>query len=73
MWAELHWLAEDCPEGHGADVTRIKEKAHLCNICYYVARGSFGGVKLHDLRGKMDEHEAVMEKFPDWVWQMSRV
>lgn len=60
------WL-QDQPPGHDVTVSRAKDKGHVCSTCYYVARGSFQGVKQHELRGAMDEHDTIKQKFPGWI------
>lgn len=53
---------EDAPSGHEVSVARAKDKGNLCGTCFYIARGSFPGVRQHDLKSAIQEHDAVREK-----------
>ena len=55
-------VAEDCPAGHSVTVERIKKTSNLCSTCYYIARGSFPGTKLTELKATMKKHELVQSK-----------
>jgi len=55
-------VAKDCPAGHSVTVERIKKTSNLCCTCYYIARGSFPGTKLPELKATMKKHELVQSK-----------
>lgn len=65
-WIQIHIVAtQDRPDGHDdVLVCRCKDRSVICSACFYSARGSFPGVKAHDLKTKMDEHPTISEKPP---------
>jgi hypothetical protein len=48
-------------------VTQVKKGATVDSACFYTVRGSFNGIKQHELKEAMDQHETVQEKLPGHV------
>lgn len=71
---ESPWT-QDSPSGHDVKVERAKDKGNFCSSCFYCARGSFKGIKLHELRASMDQHDPVREKLLARMdfWTLPRV
>lgn len=56
------FVCEDSPPGYEVMVVRAKKGATIDSNCYYTLRGSFQGIKQHELRDAMNSDEAVAEK-----------
>lgn len=48
-------------------MTQVKKGATVDSACFYTVRGSFNGIKQHELKEAMDQHETVQEKLPGHV------
>lgn len=58
----LRLFSQDSPEGHDVTVQPIKNHSTACQYCFYVQRGSFGGLKMNELATSISEHRLVGEK-----------